>query len=362
MNERAVMPVPLVVFSGGLDSTFLLYKTLLDGNVETCYFDAGQHFYKVKAEMLARSKIVTILERITGNRVMKDTFVRFPPPEVKVLHHYSTGHSTDFGRENIPNGTWGQAYLWMFGLLKVTDPHLHSKVRMGYVMGDEIAMHYDNLKLAWRSLQAFTKHVTLELEFPLATMLKESIVRDMPHDVMKHLWHCELPIIERTSSDGSIDRTPSLIVFDPETRSEEKELTYVPCKECVPCRTKMKYAFMWEHDHRDHETLAGVKFDDYFAKDLPAPKMLNEDIVSELTEVNTPDEAPSSSGIKNDTLKGEIFTLNETQLEVLEDFNYADMFRIYDEQNDLTRQQGVVTYLINNGFAIDVTMGKGAIE
>lgn len=354
------MPVPLVVFSGGLDSTFLLYKTLLDGNVETCYFDAGQHKSKVKAEMLARANIVPILECITGHRVLNDTVVKFSPDGVKVKPHYSKEYQVDFGRENVPNGSWGQAYLWMFGLLKVTDPQLHTKVRMGYVMGDEISMHLDNIKQAWRYLQSFTKQTTLDLEFPLSTTLKERIIQNMPHDVMKHIWHCELPIVELWTAEGTTDVTASkLVEIIPDKVEEDDSVArkYLPCGECVPCRTKMKYVFMWEHDHKYHATKGNTTFDEYFSKDLPVTD--GDLVVTYPPIVNKPDGI-NQSGIQNDTLKGEIFTLNETRLEAVADFNYADMFRIYDEQNDLTRQQGVVAYLINNGFAIDITMGKGS--
>jgi 7-cyano-7-deazaguanine synthase in queuosine biosynthesis len=210
---------PLIVFSGGMDSTVMLHRFLQQGDVHVCYFKAAQHWDKIDLELSARKKIIEHLTNLTGNRVLSDTIVEMK--EVVTIEKQVYG---DFRRSNnVPDKTWGQAYLWLFGLIYVSDASRHSKICLGNVMGDSIALHLDNIAAAWSFLQRFTKGTSVPLEFPLSLWTKDGILDALPREIAAKTWVCELP--------------------------EEGEEPHIrkACGKCAACKTLMKTIWMWEH-------------------------------------------------------------------------------------------------------------------
>lgn len=197
------MKVPLLLFSGGLDSTYMLHSYLLKGDVETLYIQAGQCTKKIEQELIARRAIIDKLERITGNRVRED-------------------HRFDIGREifnHVPDCTWHQPAQWIIGALQVTDAAKHDHLAIGYVSGDCVLSRIESMRQAWTSLQAFTKGTPIPVEFPIHLYVKHDIVNAIDPRVYPDLWTCEMPVLK----DGK----------------------YVACDCCVPCHDKASYMFEW---------------------------------------------------------------------------------------------------------------------
>lgn len=172
------MKVPLLLFSGGMDSTFMLHQALVNGDVETLYVQAGQCSNKALQELKARKRIIAKLERLTGNRVLRDHIVKLDFDMYTSFADYS----------------WTQPLMWITGALKVTDgEERHTHLEIGYVSGDSILSRLHNITQAWEHLQAFTKHHPIPVKFPLHTTLKTSILRGLNPHVWKDIWVCEMP-------------------------------------------------------------------------------------------------------------------------------------------------------------------------
>lgn len=218
---------PLVVFSGGMDSSYMLYEALLQGNVHTCYIKGTQSSLKIPVELEARKKIAKILQEKTGNLILTDTVVDLagskPIYTDKVNYNGGTIHT--YGND-APDITWGQAYIWLFGLMFVTDGRIHSEVQIGNVMDDDINMHLDNMKLAWETTQKFSKRNPIPLVFPLSCQRKFNILSEMPKQALAYIWVCDRP------------------------KQDENDLT-IPCEYCASCVDHKKT--IWEYEYRNRE-------------------------------------------------------------------------------------------------------------
>lgn len=221
---------PLIVFSGGLDSTYLLYCTLLTSDVYTCYFEANQGPSKIHAEHDARESIIRILEQITGHRVIRDTIVTIPDVQTVIKDHWDKRHHQTVSK--VPDKAWGQSHQWLNALLYVSDASKHSEIMMGYLSDDGLAQYYDSIIETWRLLQRTAKTTPVDLKFPLSVIPKENVFRRLPLEIQRATWTCELPVGDHINGI----------------------LKIVPCENCGPCRTKAKEVFMWERmNDRDYK-------------------------------------------------------------------------------------------------------------
>lgn len=212
---------PLVLFSGGLDSTFLLYNYLLKGDVHVCYVINAQHWDKPQVELEARRKLIPILEFETGNKVLSDTVIGIGTGVEIDRKHVSNQSTFVRNGDEVPDVAFGQAFRWLYALNMVTDGNIHSEVAIGYIMGDQIMGQIHNVRLAWDSTQCFTKMNPIRLVTPLQNFSKDAIYREIPKHLMKYIWVCDTPI---DGNDG-----------------------IVACGSCVSCATEMKTKWFWEH-------------------------------------------------------------------------------------------------------------------
>lgn len=217
---------PLLVFSGGLDSSYMLWRALQQGDVYTCYIKAMQCQDKIPMELAARKKIIAFFEKNTGNRVLSDTIVDLGNFINVMEKDPLDGHTRRSWNNLIPDHTFAQAPLWQFGMQFAADGTKHSKVCMGIVMGDQISMHLGDLALAWQHTSAFARYEQVPLEFPLMHHTKDRILKEMPLEIIRDLWICELPV---AAGDDQPD-----------------DVKFVPCERCAACETMAKTVFIWE--------------------------------------------------------------------------------------------------------------------
>lgn len=231
---------PLVVFSGGMDSTYVLWQQLLLGDVYTCYIRGAQSPLKVPREMEARRNIIAFLQKLTGNIVISDTIVKLGKNGFAVETEINTGRYYPRHENNImPDHSWNQAHMWLFGSLYVSDGmKYHSKLMIGNVMADDINSHLDDQIAAWDHLQLFSKHHPIPLEFPLRYTSKDYILRRMPIELLELVWICELP-----------DTPKSFTLSGDGTMGEVKQIK--PCNRCHACVTMLQT--VWAKEHLGHE-------------------------------------------------------------------------------------------------------------
>jgi len=177
---------PLVLFSGGLDSTFNMLRHTLEGeSVDYVYIDGGQGKNKVNSEEATIDRILTALHEHARRK------------EKSVHHRFSTHPLSKVNFCNTPSAGWRQPIPWLVSALEVVDPEKHSVVEVSYVQGDEIISRIPELKAAWAAMWSVTKIGELvPLEFPLKDISKQAILCQMPEEIYKLTWVCELPIMQ----------------------------------------------------------------------------------------------------------------------------------------------------------------------
>lgn len=248
MKEEA--KVPLLLFSGGLDSSYMLQTYLEQGNVETVYVKGLIGEEKIAKELAARRKIIKVLQEKTGHYVLRD-------------------HVVDIG--NIFNGSmpdqgFAQPPMWIVGALQVSDHTKHSHLAIGYVSGDQVACMIPYIVATWDNLQYFAKGGRIPVEFPLQLKRKTDILCQIWPQVVQHVWVCELPVWWRNGK--------RLYYYDGAGGQIKA------CGKCAACVTSAGTMAMFEK-------LYDVKYFTWFIKQLREQKELGVDtgtITQEETE------------------------------------------------------------------------------
>ena len=169
---------PLILFSGGLDSTYLVQQQLTVGPVDVMYINGGQHEEKMAKELKQRSIIL-------------DKFAEFYPHKVQA--QYERLNSTQLQGANTK---WAQVAPWLFGALAIANSKRHSKLMIGYVSDDGayFGSHLRYIEDAWYNLQKIAcVNDPIPIEFPLLSMSKVDILRDLDKRLLNDIWVCEVP-------------------------------------------------------------------------------------------------------------------------------------------------------------------------
>lgn len=207
------MTAPMILFSGGLDSTYLLSGMLRTTDVHTLYIRGPQDTTKMLAELDARKRVFEYLERNRPFSVLSDTTVEL---DTRTLNH-----------------TQGEHWLIAATSDGVIDPEKHSELQIGYVIGDCMSIHTKEVTDAWNAMYRLSrathrKQGHVNIRFPLLEMGlgKEGIVSRINEDLLQRIWVCESP-----DEDPEFKMTRDLH-FNPVGDTTK----LYPCGCCVPCR------------------------------------------------------------------------------------------------------------------------------
>ena len=167
--------VPLILASGGLDSTWLLYERMQHTDVDILYVRNPQDEAKAKVEMRALAKITDWLERAMPHRVRN--------------FYVST-----LGESNTSDDTrHAQVLSWVQAAMLVGSSRHHTSVEIGYVQGDTVAQKLPDIIRAWDALKSILKLNPVDLVFPLAYVPKSEILRAMQSELLALVWYCDYP-------------------------------------------------------------------------------------------------------------------------------------------------------------------------
>ena len=168
---------PLLLFSGGLDSTVMLQLALRESPVDVLYGECGQHRQKVIKEREARGKIIAHYNDVMPYKVWNE----FEPNQ-------------EISLNGSPYKSWGQMVPWLVYAIQAVDPEQHSEVQIGFVMGDSNAVVFDEVVKAWNSLWAISKTgPVVPLVFPLSREVKPNLLNKLDPRVYSMIWVCETP-------------------------------------------------------------------------------------------------------------------------------------------------------------------------
>jgi len=170
--------VHLIFWSGGLDSTYLIQKTL-DENPTNCvwtqYIKIKNNESKAKHELKAIKSMSSFFKNKYNDR----------------FHHLGVSYEVDVRQPAMRVGL-EQMPIWLSAMVSVT-PKEVNKILVGYVMND-CAISY--LREICGVIRAYNKicHFPLPIpEFPLSKFSKQDICNFL-YDELKHqvVW-CESP-------------------------------------------------------------------------------------------------------------------------------------------------------------------------
>lgn len=241
--------IPLVVFSGGIDSTLVLLTELSKSTCDTMYVKWRQSEAKIGMELEARRKIFELIandENILN--VQADYVVR--GGECLAQYYQLNQHDKD-GREIdlIPNMPFPQPFSWLAHAVSVINPKHHSKLVMGYITGDQAMVIRHELEMAWKYLQLVCRPADepLPIEFPLKWRDKKRVIQEYAPEFsgyLEHTWYCETP--------------------DEVREIATSKTTHIPCGRCKACENTS----MWKREiDRDRQALDNLPK----LEDVPPP-------------------------------------------------------------------------------------------
>jgi len=156
-----------VLWSGGLDSTYLIYKLLQEHHkVEAYYIKIKNNKEKTKRELLAIKKLTKLFSEFNF--------------EYK-------GILAEFSLNIIDNNvlTFYQSPFWITAAY-----YLRGPVSIGYVLNDYSISYLQDYKNIAKSFNTLRNN-PLKLEFPLYKTSKQYILQVLPKEFLKNITYCE---------------------------------------------------------------------------------------------------------------------------------------------------------------------------
>lgn len=202
MNQRD-MKRPLLLFTGGLDSTYMLTGQLEQNEVDVFYCVSPNITpEKQIKEKEQRAKIIKWANQHCRFKVRNDIIVE-------------TNNSHIAGFDKL-----AQPAMWLYAALGAYSEET-SAIWIGYVNGDDVCQFVDKLKTAWDNLSHISRQHQVPLEFPLLQYRKEYLMKNMPKELIDLTWSCEMPVRKSVRGKDKI----------------------VKCGQCVPCITRETVEF-----------------------------------------------------------------------------------------------------------------------
>lgn len=197
--------LPLILFSGGLESSYLLQLQLIIKK-QSCDVLTIEHSFNCPsqhAEMMARYKI---LAEIATLKTTGDL-------EASVRYHLQDKEAYNSG--DYPGYiTYSQLYPIVQIAMKKVDLRAHSEVQIGLCMTDDSAVAMPYLKQYWSNFwEGFCSRMPGEyppLVFPLERTPKLEIFERIDPGLRNNTWYCSSPNVVKRK--------------------------FVPCRICVSCK------------------------------------------------------------------------------------------------------------------------------
>jgi 7-cyano-7-deazaguanine synthase in queuosine biosynthesis len=153
------------LWSGGLDSTYMIFKLLSEGHhVDAYYIKLTDNTQQTKRELSAINKLVPLLSK-------------FDFSYKGILSEFSV-------REICSDITMQQAPIWLLSSYYLSGP-----VNIGYVMNDDSISYLNDYYSIISSLNLL-RTKPLIIEFPLIKIKKEDIIKNLPLIYKKHITYC----------------------------------------------------------------------------------------------------------------------------------------------------------------------------
>lgn len=166
------------LWSGGIDSTYMIYKYLKEDYYVSCgYVKITNNVNKTETELKAIDNMLPFF-RSFDNFMYEDIILETTINKSFIL---------DFSQ--IP--------IWILSILTTSG---YDKVGIAYVMNDDAISYLNELKNIYNSYRELSSNSELpELEFPLSKIKKEYILISIPDELKKYTVFCENPILNKNN-------------------------------------------------------------------------------------------------------------------------------------------------------------------
>lgn len=190
MTEN-VNKVPLIFFSGGLDSTFLLIECLRTHDCEIVTVESNiLPPDGMKSQAVAIDAILEKVKKLKQQNLITGSVLNRCIVEWDYPHNVNTDN---FKLSQIP--IWFNTALWYVNRNK------HNAVSLGYVINDDACYYLPHLTKAWKSMWKSCMHGELvPMKFPLLEQgySKKSIIEIMSEEplyegILSMISYCEFP-------------------------------------------------------------------------------------------------------------------------------------------------------------------------
>jgi len=276
-----------VLFSSGLDSTYLVHKNLKEGNtVHPIYVEIKNNENKCKVE----KQNINMLYKIFSEKFPD----KIKPPRI-VTEISVNSNQRDLIFVQIP--------IWIFGMMYTPYLSEYDEIHIGYVSNDDAVSYLEQIRDLYNSHKWLVggKKRLPKLLFPLSQVQKYTMMEELPHEYKPFITSCEEPILK-----------PYYIKL-----RDERMQFYEPCGRCVACKRIIRDELAYNDQYRKiienhHKIMSlGRRFSTYqeqypekfkkFEDDLYAEEVAAK--VSEYAEIDMATEV-GVYGIK-DQEKGE---------------------------------------------------------
>ena len=163
----------LLLFSGGLDSTYLLYKNLKEGNsVYAVYNQIRNNDLQYKAELVAIKNIEKYFQKElkeTNSMISYGSNYELFNGNNSVLFQQIPGHIStiiNFIRKDI------------------------CEVQIGYTANNDAIPYLDDIKKIYYSYQSLFDHKLPQLRFPLKKLKKWQSYKELPEKLKDYICFC----------------------------------------------------------------------------------------------------------------------------------------------------------------------------
>lgn len=190
-----------VLFSGGLDSTYLIWKNLKEGNeVYPIYIEIDNNYNK---SILEKNRINLLYQKFTEEFNVNHQIKIYPVDYALNVKVNSHGNGLMF--KQIP--------IWIFGVLFQCGID-YDEIHIGYVMNDDAISYISDIKKIYSSYKSITD-IQIPLKFPLVKINKYQMAGELPSKYFDLVVSCENPIIKESKGVEIVE--------------------YEPCCECEAC-------------------------------------------------------------------------------------------------------------------------------
>lgn len=201
MNKKVA-----ILFSGGLDSTYLVWKNLKEGNsVTPIYVEIENNETKT---ILEKNRI-ELLHKEFKKEFDSDAYWEGNSKLKYIKYLFSVG--VDANENSL---YFKQVPIWIVATLFMQSLDV-DEIQIGYVSNDDAISFLDDIRKIYKSYQAICEPMK-PLKFPLTKFKKEQMARELPENYLKLVISCENPQIIGNKDTELIE--------------------YLPCCRCEPCK------------------------------------------------------------------------------------------------------------------------------